>query len=205
MTKKAELLKNLKKNLNKWVCVNHNVDSDQPASVFRELKNEGYKFKLHKAGQWAKRMYCKKCDRKSTHYKLISKKPKDPDKERVKMTKEVRKRIIKLLDKKDAITEASITSTPEVDHKTPWQRLEKDIDAAKLNDNELKEHFQLLTREHNTQKREKCISCVKTRIRPAFLGIPFWYKGDSKYEDTCDGCGWYDAKKWREVVKSKLI
>ena len=48
------------------------------------------------------------------------------------------------------------------------------------------------------------IYCKKHNIRPPFLEIPFWYEGDSQYTGSCEGCGWYDGKKWREELSKKL-
>jgi len=199
-----ELLGAFKENVRIWICVKCNSSSGQPAGVFREIKKLGYKFEEHSPNLWAKKLYCDVCSSNRTHYKLLNKRPQFEQNLRIKISKKQRNRIIKLLDLKDAITGASITSTPEIDHKTPWERLENDIDAAKLSDIEIKKHFQLLTREHNDLKREKCKKCINTNIRPAFLGIHFWYKGNDKYKDTCYGCGWYDSAKWREVVQLKL-
>lgn len=115
-----------------------------------------------------------------------------------------RTRVISLFDNRDAFTGASISSTAEIDHKTPWTRLDNDIDAKCLSDDEIKKHFQLLTREHNLLKDRACGHCKLYNERPPFLEIPFWYAGDSKYSGTCEGCGWYDGAKWRKEI-SKLI
>ena len=204
MAKKDILLGAFKKNLGKWVCGYCNSESNQPAATFREIKKLGYKFEEHSPNRWGKEMHCSVCTTNRTHYKLLLPNPEFQEKTRLNISGAQRARILKLLDGKDAITGASISSTPEIDHKIPWTRLDKDIDAAKLNDAQIIEHFQLLTREHNLLKDRACGSCKTTRIRPSFLGIYFWYKGDSKYNNTCVGCGWYDAAKWREVVNSKL-
>ncbi len=204
MSKVEKFLNECKKNLGKWTCASHNSESSQPAATFREVKKMGYEFEEISANRWGKQMYCKTCGRVTTHYKLLKAVPTLTKKERLTIDKKTRERILNLFSHKDAFTGASISSCAEIDHKIPWTRLDKDIDATKLSDNEIKEHFQLLTREHNLLKDRLCGSCKLTNVRPPFLGIPFWYEGDSQYKGSCKGCGWYDGKKWREEI-SKLI
>ena len=104
----------------------------------------------------------------------------------------------------DAFSGASISSTPEIDHKIPWTRLDNDIDASTLSDREIKQHFQLLTREHNLLKDRMCGHCKNDNIRPPFFGIHFWYEGDEHYNDSCEGCGWHDGAKWKEELNKIL-
>ena len=79
-----------------------------------------------------------------------------------------------------------------------------EYDATRLTDSQIRQHFQLLTREHNLLKDRACSHCKVFNERPPFLGIPFWYSGDSHYCGTCEGCGWYDGVKWREEISKKL-
>jgi hypothetical protein len=204
MAKKDKLLEVFKNKLGEWVCGYCNSESNQPAATFREIKKLGYKFEEHSPNRWGKELYCRICSDYRTHYKLLSINPEFEEKNRISINPIQRNRILKLLGGKDAMTGASISSTPEIDHKIPWTRLDYDIDASKLTDKQIVEHFQLLTREHNLLKDRACGSCKINDIRPPFLGISFWYKGDSKYNNTCDGCGWYDCAKWREIVNEKL-
>ena len=44
MSKSDDFLSECKKNLGKWTCSLHATDSNQPASVFREVKKQGYEF-----------------------------------------------------------------------------------------------------------------------------------------------------------------
>jgi len=48
-------------------------------------------------------------------------------------------------------------------------------------DEEIRTHFQLLTREHNLLKDRACTVCKNENVRPAFLDIPFWYSGGGGY------------------------
>ena len=86
----------------------------------------------------------------------------------------------------------------------PWTRLETDIDVSKLNDSEIKEHFQLLTRDHNLLKDRNCNYCKNNSKRPPFFGIKFYYEGGEDYCGCCVGCGWYDGVKWRNSLNQIL-
>ena len=204
MSKTDDLLQACKKNLGKWTCAYCASNSGQPAATFREIKKMGYKFEETTPGRWAKNMICPVCGTERTHYKLLSLEPEFEEKQRISIDSKTRARILKLLDMTDAFSGASITSTPEIDHKIPWTRLVSDIDASRLSDREVKEHFQLLTREHNLLKDRMCGFCKLNNRRPPFLGINFWYEGDGQYKGSCVGCGWYDGIKWKEEINKLL-
>ena len=204
MSKVDDLLQACKENLGKWTCAYCASNSGQPAATFREIKKLGYKFEETSPGRWAKNMICAVCGTERTHYKLLSLEPEFQEKQRISIDPKTRARILKLLEMTDAFSGASITSTPEIDHKIPWTRLVSDVDASKLNDREVKEHFQLLTREHNLLKDRMCGSCKLNNIRPPFLGINYWYEGDKHYTGSCIGCGWYDGIKWKEEINKLL-
>lgn len=204
MSKADVFLKILKENVGAWVCSLHTTGSNQPAAIFREVKKQGYEFEEVETGRWAKKRYCPTCGQETSHYKLLKLEPTLTKQERLSIDKKTRIRILKLFDNRDAFTGASISSTAEIDHKVPWTRLENDIDATKLSDSEIKEHFQLLTREHNLLKDRCCGICKKENIRPPFLGIEFWYDGDCNYRGSCVGCGWFDGIAWREAVNNYI-
>lgn len=204
MSKVEDFLEECKKNLGKWTCAEHTSDSGQPAAIFREVKKMGYEFEETTVGRWAKSMFCPVCRKETTHYKLLKREPTLTKQERLVIDAKTRKRILDMFDNRDAFTGGSISSTAEIDHKVPWTRLDKDIDATVLSDKEIKDHFQLLTREHNLLKDRACSYCKLNDVRPPFLEIPFWYEGDKHYRGTCKGCGWYDGKKWREELAKRI-
>jgi hypothetical protein len=205
MAKHDILLKAFQENLNDWVCRMHNSDNaNQSAATFREIKKQGYSFEETSPKRWDKRLYCRICKTQTTHSKLLVTEPVFSAKPRIAIPSIDRNRILNLLNKRDAFTGGSITSTPEIDHKIPWSRLEQDINTLELNDNEIKNHFQLLTGEHNLLKDRACTSCINNNIRPAFFEINYWYDGTDKYLGSCEGCGWYDGIKWREEL-NKII
>lgn len=202
MNKVEHFLKECKEHLGEWVCSRHTTGSNQPAAIFREAKKLGFNFEEVAPNRWARTMYCPLCKATTTHYKLKQLNPIFTPKKRIDIDTVTRKRILKIFENKDAFTTGSISSVAEIDHKIPWTRLDEDIDARKLTDSQIVEHFQLLTREHNLLKDRACGLCKKNNIRPPFLGIPFWYKGNDVYCGTCEGCGWFDGAKWRqEVIK----
>lgn len=204
MSKVNDFINVLKNNCGEWVCSLHTTESNQPAAIFREVKKLGYKFEEVSPNRWAKSMYCPFCKQETSHYKLLKKEPVFSEKQRLLISKSTREKVLKLFDNKDAFTGASISSVAEIDHKIPWSRLDNDVDANSMDENEIRENFQLLTREHNLLKDRMCGLCRKESKRPPFFGISFWYDGDENYNGTCYGCGWYDGKKWREVVDKLL-
>lgn len=197
-------LKELKNHIGEWVCARHTVVSTQSAAVFREVKNQGYQFEEYKTNRWGKPMYCPVCGTTTTHYKLLNPNPVFKEQKRYGIDNKSRIRVIDILEGRDAFTGASIASTPEIDHKVPWTRLEEDIDIKKLSNDEIKDNFQLLTREHNLLKDRMCKKCKEHNIRPPFLEIPFWYEGNEEYKGNCIGCGWYDGKAWRNALKELI-
>lgn len=204
MSKSDDLLNFLLKNVGKWSCSVCGSGSNQPAATFRTVKNMGYQFEEVAPNRWGKMMYCKECGTDRTHYKLLSSKPEFVEQKRLGIDSKSRKRILDLLGGRDAFSGASIASTPEIDHKIPWTRLDEDFDVREMSDAEIKKAFQLLTREHNLLKDRMCDKCKKNSIRPPFFGISFWYSGDQNYSGSCEGCGWYDGVKWRQVVDEIL-
>lgn len=205
MAKHNILLAAFQKGVNTWVCRMHNSgNANQSAAIFREIKKQGYLFEETAPKRWDKGMFCDVCQARTTHSKLLELEPVFTSKPRITIPFSDRKRILKIFNCKDAFTGGSISSTPEIDHKTPWSRLNQDINTVEMDDLEIKSHFQLLTGEHNLLKDRACTSCIKTGIRQPFLEIRFWYKGDEKYDDSCEGCGWYDGVLWRSEINKKV-
>ena len=110
-----------------------------------------------------KTMFCPVCGQETTHYKLEKDTPVFSRQERLAIDKKTRDRILKIFDNRDAFTGGSISSVAEIDHKVPWTRLEVDLDARGFTDEEIRTHFQLLTREHNLLRIEHVLS-VKMKM-----------------------------------------
>ena len=202
MSKADDFLNECKKNLGKWTCSLHTTGSNQPAAIFREVKKQGYEFEEVSTNRWATSRFCPVCGQETTHYKLLKLEPTLTKQVRLSIDKKSRDRALAVLEGRDAFTGATISSTPEIDHKVPWTRLEEDIDIRNLSDSQIKDNFQLLTREHNLLKDRMCSKCKEYNIRPPFLGIKFWYAGNEHHCGSCVGCGWYDGVAWRNAVKA---
>lgn len=205
MSKSDNLLNFLLQNVGKWACSVCGSGSNQPAATFRTVKNMGYRFEEVSPNRWGKMMFCPRCGMERTHYKLLSSIPEFAEQKRLGIDSASRKKILGILGGRDAFTGASIASTPEIDHKTPWTRLEQDYDVRNMSDAEIPKAFQLLTREHNLLKDRMCDKCKKSNVRPPFMGIRYWYSGNQAYCGSCVGCGWYDGVKWRESLNKMLL
>jgi len=119
-----------------------------------------------------------------------------------------KRRVRDLYDHRDAFDGSSPSTTLEVDHRVPeirWEESE-DFDYESMSDEEVREHFQILTRSHNLLKSRKCESCVESGQRPPFLGIEYYYEGDAEYDESlgCVGCGWYNPQEWRASLHAEL-
>lgn len=205
MAKHDILLAAFQEGVNTWICRMHNSgNANQSAATFREIKKRGYSFEETAPKRWDKSMFCDTCQTKTTHSKLLELNPVFSSKPRITIPPTDRARILKIFNFKDAFTGGSISSTPEIDHKIPWSRLEQDINSYLMNESEIEFNFQLLTGEHNLLKDRACTSCIKTNLRPPFLEIKFWYQGDHTYTGSCEGCGWYDGTLWRKKLNDKI-
>lgn len=205
MNRKEHLLKMLQEHVGEWVCLTCGTENaGQPAKYTNFLRNDGYVFEETGENRFSKQMYCEVCGKKTSHAKLLQVEQKNSYKPRLNMTPKEKARIRRILEDIDAFTEASISSNCEVDHKVPLTRLNEDIDSTKLNNDEIKEHFQLLTRDHNLLKDRACQHCLKYNERPPLFGITYWYVGDEHYNGTCEGCGWYDPSKWRDSLNQLI-
>ena len=132
-------------------------------------------------------------------------------------SKELRKRILKVLGNKD-VYENTIHTSCLPDHKFSEIRWDNDTKAENpdtMTDEEIKNKFQLLSNQRNQQKREVCRKCLQTGKRGSIYGINYYYKGNEnwdnnipikgkKAEDGCIGCPWYDIQKWREELNKTL-
>ena len=203
-SKSDRLLKKCQEHIGEWVCIYCNSDSGQPAAISRVLREKGYLLEETQPGTYSKQMYCPHCGKKRSHIKLLSAEPAN-EKNRNTMSKKDRERIISCLGKRDAYTGASIkSSTPEIDHKTPFSRLEKDIDISNISNDEIPNHFQILTRANNLLKEKACKKCIKNGQRSPHMGINYWYEGNETYNGTCIGCGWHDGINWRAKLNNDL-
>jgi hypothetical protein len=124
----------------------------------------------------------------------------------------MRQKIFEILGHKDAFF-GSLRPNNEfvIDHKFPSQRWEEaESDNDQLNDQEIRNKFQLLTNQSNMLKSRLCDNCCKTNKRPDFLGIKWFYSGDEDWKPSaeigngCYGCPWFDLEEWKQRIGEQL-
>ena len=198
-----EVLKDLK-----WHCSECELPGSQPAKALQMMRQDG--FQLEKVGSnWEKRMFCKRCGRITPHRRLKLLERGLKDIKRIAFPANIRERIIKYFQNKDAILDYSPTGRSiEIDHRIPeirWNKSEEKL-PDNLTDEEIEKRYMLLVREHNLLKSRNCEKCKKTGIRQYLLGIKFFYEGDEQYDDKlgCVGCGWYNPEEWKKAL-NKII
>jgi len=161
---------------------------------------------------------CKKCNTNTTHHQLLYlKRFGDGKSEYETISLNLKKKIIKKLENFDSYENNYHSSSLLPDHKFPEIRWDKTVKVnnENINDENIKNKFQLLNNQRNQQKREVCRKCFQTNKRGLIYGINFFYKGTiewdekipkigKKAEEGCVGCGWYDIKKWRDSINIKI-
>lgn len=193
----------------KWHCSECELSGSQPAAYIRDFRDEGFEFVSNTGGKGEyDRRYCDSCGEETTHRRLKYPFPSAKPITRQEMPDSFKKRVRELYDHRDAFDLSTPGGTPEVDHRRPrirWDEPE-DHDYEKMSNEEIKEHFQILSGKNNLLKSRKCEQCVETGKRPPFHGINFYYKGGEEYEEDigCEGCGWYNPHKWRDAVNDIL-
>lgn len=124
----------------------------------------------------------------------------------------LRKKIIRIFGQKD-VYDNKKNAHLLPDHKFSEARWDQNTIAKNpdnMSEEPIRAKFQLLTNQHNEEKREVCRKCVLTGKHPYPFGINTMYRGseewsDPKYgkeaENGCKGCCWYDFAIWREALK----
>ena len=129
---------------------------------------------------------------------------------------------VRVFDSRDVVENTQRpTNQLTIDHKLPRIRWNEEsnamlVDYANMDENDIKQHFQLLKKSngsvsHNLLKSRACERCYRSGKRGQPFGISFFYNGGAKWEPSdkqdpsgCVGCGWYDFALWRESL-NKLI
>ena len=158
--------------------------------------------------------FCKNCNKNTTQLILLPL-PRGGITGYETWSKELRIKIVKSLNEYD-VFEAKKTRKEGLlpDHKFPeirWDENTKRGSLENMTEAEITNDFQLLTNQRNQQKREICRNCFQTGERGIIYGIPFYYKGDKKWdskvpkigkeaEKGCIGCAWYDIEHWRKEL-----
>jgi hypothetical protein len=192
-----------------WHCSECELEGSQPASYIRNWRNRGFVFfKQEERNRYGKMKYCQNCTTETYHRKLKYPFPVNKKKIRTNLDEEFLDRVYSVYNGRDAIDDKKIPKKKaEVDHRKPFIRDDCNIDYENLTEEEIKEHFQILSRENNLSKSRKCEECLKEGKRPPSRdGIKFYYKGNDDYEREigCEGCFYYNPDKWREELSKKI-
>jgi hypothetical protein len=181
--------------------------NDQPAARIRDIKKNGFIIATQSKD-------CATCRKKQYHDILL---PFEVTSEtrpefRKPIPEAMRQKIFEILGHKDAFF-GSLRPNNEfvIDHKFPSQRWEEaESDNDQLNDQEIRNKFQLLTNQSNMLKSRLCDNCCKTNKRPDFLGIKWFYSGDEDWKPSaeigngCYGCPWFDLEEWKQRIGEQL-
>lgn len=194
----------------KWKCQQCELPANPNwARRVQKLKEAGYTLATNT------KKFCATCSKKTTHLILL-KLPRGTATSYETFSLKLRKRIIKVLGKKD-VYEDKVRNHLLPDHKFSeirWDEETREENPDDMSEKEIKEKFQLLSNQRNQQKREVCRQCSQTGIRSTLFGIKFYYEGDEKWpvgiptkgkeaERGCVGCGWYDLDKWRNELEKR--
>jgi len=191
-----------------WHCSACELPSSQPAKDIQMLRKEGFEFVQNTGQGQGDYLHCEACEATTFHRKLKYPFPTGQSITRQGMPDSFKRRVRDLYGHRDAFDGSSPSTTLEVDHRVPeirWEESE-DFDYGSMSDDEIRDHFQILTRSHNLLKSRKCESCVESGERPPFLGIEYYYEGDAAYDESlgCVGCGWYNPQEWRASLHAEL-
>ncbi len=191
-----------------WHCSEHELPGSQPAKALQMIRQAGFVME-QVWSNYEKRIFCEICGRKTPHRKLVSLKKEEVSVERTKtLDSKLKERIIKLFENKDAFLAYEPTWRKiEVDHRIPQVRwTDKEEGYINMTDEELKEKFMLLVREHNLLKSRNCEKCKRTWVRQEFLWINFFYEWNENYleKQWCKWCGWYNPEIWRKYLNKKI-
>ena len=191
-----------------WHCSSCELPSSQPAKDIQMLRKEGFEFVQNTGQGQGDFRHCENCEDTTFHRKMKYPFPTSKPITRQDMPDWFKRKVRDLYDHRDAFDGSSPSTTLEVDHRVPEVRWEEseDFDYDSMSEDDIREHFQILSRKHNLLKSRKCEQCVKTGKRPPFMEIEFYYKGDEHYDEKigCKGCGWYNPHEWRSALEEQL-
>lgn len=187
-----------------WHCSKHDLPGTQPAKAIQVIRQHGYDIEN-------KTEYCEICKENTVHRRLVSIHPSASSVTRSRLPRTLINRVKELYKNIEAITHREYSSTQlEVDHRFPQVRWStpEGVHDPNMPEAEIIAKFQLLTRSHNLWKSRYCEACVKTGDRGTFIGINYFYAGNSVWPDEipsddergCYGCFWYNPEAWRRSL-----
>ena len=190
-----------------WHCGKCELPGTQPAKLIQIIRQHGYEVENNT-------IYCATCTDWTVHRRLISTEPTQPSFVRLGIPSRLRRRILKLYDNVEAVTLRKLSpSQLEVDHRFPQVRWTTDETLPdNLSDAQLRQRFQLLTRQNNLWKSRYCEQCEATGVRGTFVGINYFHQGGPMWDQSipadhprgCVGCFWYNPDQWRASLNALL-
>jgi hypothetical protein len=118
--------------------------------------------------------------------------------------KGIKSEIHKSITSQNCCVTASSGNFIECDHKNG--RYDNDVYGDIKNQKE--EDFQPLHRNVNLAKRTHCKKCEDTNSRfdATQLGYSVgWTVGNSKFNGSCNGCYWYDPRKFNQIISAGFV
>jgi hypothetical protein len=186
--------------------INKGIDVGQIAGQVRELRNAGVNIPKSKKRKCLVHKRTDTVDR--VDYPYIT----GNDYARAKYTPKEISSIRSILDRKDSFTQIRVTTNPEIDHRIPVARMlisdesiEKKVDVKNVS--EVKDKYQLLSRDNNLYKSRVCEKCISSNKKPnMFLGIKIPEKIGGglefvKSENDCTSCPFAYPEKFLEKVE----
>lgn len=184
------------------------LDLGQPAGQIRDLRNAGVNIPT------STREVCTIHNRNDTKDVLLKPYITGNDYARAVYSPAQITKIRKILDNRDAFTQIRATTNPEIDHRIPvgrrravGQNVETKVDVA--NPEEVRNTYQILTRDTNLYKSRLCEKCVAEDKKPTvFLGIPIPKSigGGQPFvegKNDCTTCPFAFPEKFREHLVYK--
>ena len=191
-----------------WHCGKHELPGTQPAKPIQIIRQHGYEVQNST-------LHCSICGYRTVHRRLISTTPTQQSIVRSQLPQRLTRKIKAFYGNIEAITQRTYPSAQlEVDHRFPQVRWSspEEINDPEMPESEIKEKFQLLTRQNNLWKSRYCETCVKTGNRGTFIGINYFYHDGPTWatdipnddETGCHGCFWYNPDKWRNGLNNLI-
>lgn len=196
----------------RWTCVEHALPRNPNfARRTQDIKEMGYSLAMQS-------LFCKKCNKSTTHLLLIPLE-KGAETGYEVFSKKLKNKILKVLDGYNAF-EGKPTNPASLipDHKFPeisWDENTKEENPDDMTDDEIRSKFQLLDNQRNLEKREACRKVFQTGKRGTIFGIKYYYEGDENWPDNVPKVGktaekgwigtpWYDIEKWRQSLNRDI-
>lgn len=188
-------------------------DEEDPTSSFSreitidELKNIHPNFESTNGCQWARsdnsylgRMY--KIKRPKRGGRVFAIQLDGPNENSVKKFRQIRSDIRNKLMKQHCSI-LDVSTNIEIDHKDGRYSTLSNIDISKQKETE----FQALSKSANDAKRQHCKECIRTgkRYNAKKLGYKEGFIVGDENTSTCQGCYWYDPKKFNSYISKDFI